>query len=124
MEPLFWFVDNFTKFLGPFFVFAVCSLTATVVIICYVIGIPYWWKKSPEVTIVLLIVGHWLLTNVIFHYYMGCTVSPGLPPEGALIPEAVSICKKCIAPKPPRTHHCSVCNKCILKMDHHCRILF
>jgi Uncharacterized protein containing DHHC-type Zn finger len=43
--------------------------------------------------------------------------------QGALIPEAASICKKCIAPKPPRTHHCSVCNKCILKMDHHCRIL-
>ncbi|XP_049812483.1 palmitoyltransferase ZDHHC16B isoform X3 [Schistocerca nitens] len=39
---------------------------------------------------------------------------------GALIPEAASICKKCIAPKPPRTHHCSVCNRCVLKMDHHC----
>lgn len=43
--------------------------------------------------------------------------------QDTLIPEAVSICKKCIAPKPPRTHHCSVCNRCVLKMDHHCRIL-
>lgn len=42
--------------------------------------------------------------------------------QGELITEAVSICKKCISPKPPRTHHCSVCNRCILKMDHHCRI--
>ncbi|XP_069756395.1 palmitoyltransferase ZDHHC16-like isoform X3 [Narcine bancroftii] len=32
----------------------------------------------------------------------------------------VSICRKCINPKPPRTHHCSICNRCILKMDHHC----
>lgn len=29
-------------------------------------------------------------------------------------------CKKCKQLKPPRTHHCSVCGKCILKMDHHC----
>lgn len=43
--------------------------------------------------------------------------------QGELISEAVSICKKCISPKPPRTHHCSVCNRCILKMDHHCRML-
>jgi len=29
-------------------------------------------------------------------------------------------CKKCWAPKPERTHHCSVCRRCVLKMDHHC----
>ncbi|EGR33872.1 hypothetical protein IMG5_033890, partial [Ichthyophthirius multifiliis] len=31
-------------------------------------------------------------------------------------------CKKCInVMKPPRTHHCSQCKTCILKMDHHCQ---
>ncbi|THH05000.1 hypothetical protein EW145_g5123 [Phellinidium pouzarii] len=29
-------------------------------------------------------------------------------------------CKKCWAPKPERTHHCSACGRCVLKMDHHC----
>lgn len=29
-------------------------------------------------------------------------------------------CKKCNQEKPNRSHHCSVCNVCILKMDHHC----
>ncbi|XP_063928929.1 palmitoyltransferase ZDHHC16 isoform X2 [Zophobas morio] len=67
-----------------------------------------------------IIIGHWLLLNISFHYYMAVITPPGYPPQGELITEAVSICKKCIAPKPPRTHHCSVCNRCILKMDHHC----
>ncbi|KZT11761.1 zf-DHHC-domain-containing protein [Laetiporus sulphureus 93-53] len=29
-------------------------------------------------------------------------------------------CRKCNAPKPERTHHCSTCGRCVLKMDHHC----
>ena len=27
---------------------------------------------------------------------------------------------RCSRWKPPRTHHCSVCKRCVLKMDHHC----
>ena len=30
------------------------------------------------------------------------------------------ICKYCREKKPLRTHHCSLCGTCILKMDHHC----
>ncbi|KAG9307328.1 hypothetical protein G9A89_017156 [Geosiphon pyriformis] len=29
-------------------------------------------------------------------------------------------CKKCQNFKPDRTHHCRICKRCILKMDHHC----
>jgi len=29
-------------------------------------------------------------------------------------------CRKCWAAKPERTHHCSICRRCVLKMDHHC----
>lgn len=32
----------------------------------------------------------------------------------------VRYCDKCRAIKPDRAHHCAVCAKCILKMDHHC----
>lgn len=29
-------------------------------------------------------------------------------------------CKWCLKYKPDRTHHCRVCNMCVLRMDHHC----
>ncbi|KAL4188009.1 hypothetical protein AMTRI_Chr09g21710 [Amborella trichopoda] len=32
----------------------------------------------------------------------------------------IRYCRKCNQMKPPRCHHCSVCGRCILKMDHHC----
>ncbi|KAG0097504.1 hypothetical protein BGZ93_002608 [Podila epicladia] len=34
--------------------------------------------------------------------------------------EITPTCKRCLLPKPERTHHCSVCKKCVLKYDHHC----
>lgn len=30
------------------------------------------------------------------------------------------ICFKCNSKRPERSHHCKHCNKCVLKMDHHC----
>ncbi|KAM4796095.1 palmitoyltransferase ZDHHC20 [Rhinophrynus dorsalis] len=33
---------------------------------------------------------------------------------------AISYCDKCQWLKPDRCHHCSICNRCVLKMDHHC----
>ncbi|KAM6953586.1 palmitoyltransferase ZDHHC2 isoform 1-T1 [Aplochiton taeniatus] len=33
---------------------------------------------------------------------------------------AIRFCDRCQLLKPDRCHHCSICDKCILKMDHHC----
>ena len=35
-------------------------------------------------------------------------------------PRGKRICRRCNAYKPRRAHHCSVCKRCIIKMDHHC----
>lgn len=31
-----------------------------------------------------------------------------------------TFCRKCNKKRPLRTHHCSICDKCIIRMDHHC----
>jgi len=33
---------------------------------------------------------------------------------------APSFCDPCKIWKPPRAHHCSMCGRCVLRMDHHC----
>ncbi|KAI8812950.1 DHHC palmitoyltransferase-domain-containing protein [Cladochytrium replicatum] len=45
---------------------------------------------------------------------------PLLVEENAPGPRLIKLCKKCQKPKPERAHHCSICNTCVLKMDHHC----
>ncbi|XP_041371007.1 palmitoyltransferase ZDHHC16-like [Gigantopelta aegis] len=118
-EPMFWCVDHFTKYLGPIMVTVVVILTTLVVGIFYVCLLPnIMYEGNIVSTTFHMVFGHWLLMMVVFNYVMACFSSPGYPPE--VVPESVSICKKCISPKPPRTHHCTICRKCILKMDHHC----
>ena len=29
-------------------------------------------------------------------------------------------CIRCKAVRPPRSHHCSICSRCVFRMDHHC----
>jgi palmitoyltransferase len=42
------------------------------------------------------------------------------PPTDVDPKKIFKFCQKCNIYKPFRAHHCSVCNRCVLKMDHHC----
>ena len=82
----------------------------------------------------------YMFSSVVFNYLACILTPPGSPPKnfdaaGSAAPRVIAefqqnvqaetgvewrYCYKCIGPKPPRTHHCSICNKCVHNMDHHC----
>ncbi|XP_061823368.1 palmitoyltransferase ZDHHC16B isoform X2 [Nerophis lumbriciformis] len=123
-EPVYWIVDNVTRWFGvvsTVFVSLVILLTTSVVVIVYLFVLPTILSTYIVPWVIWhLCCGHWLLIMVVFHYYKATRTSPGHPPKDNFHIPSVSLCKKCIIPKPARTHHCSICNTCVLKMDHHC----
>ena len=77
-----------------------------------------WWCEVVLCTTLLLCVESL--------YFLTAFTSPGVP-NGVGVKSIRSTvgtqdkqCRKCEALKPPRTHHCSTCARCVLRMDHHC----
>ena len=60
-------------------------------------------------------------------YSMSILKSPGTINEKIIkiLPKnEKNLCKKCNKFRPLRAHHCSICNMCVYKMDHHCPWIF
>ncbi|GAB2291214.1 Probable protein S-acyltransferase 14 [Dionaea muscipula] len=95
--------------------------------------------------LVVLILFHALLVMLLWSYFSVVFTDPGgVPPnwrpmideergetdplngpEFSVMPAEpfhpkIRFCRKCNQLKPSRCHHCSVCGRCVLKMDHHC----
>ncbi|KAH6779772.1 DHHC-type zinc finger family protein [Perilla frutescens var. hirtella] len=94
------------------------------------------------IAFVVLVLFHFLLVMLLWSYFSVVFTDPGAVPPNwrpAVDEESgdndpltasefpsdqengrVRFCRKCNQLKPPRCHHCSVCGRCVLKMDHHC----
>jgi palmitoyltransferase ZDHHC2/15/20 len=88
--------------------------------------------QEKQVAKTVLIVYHVMIFMILWSYFAIVLAEPGSVPERWTPPEEDPemnvpkseskrrVCKKCVAWKPERTHHCSVCQRCVLRMDHHC----
>jgi palmitoyltransferase ZDHHC3/7/25 len=73
-----------------------------------------------------------MIYNVLVTLALAChaktsLTDPGSVPMSAipcerqrLLKDSHSMCGQCQTYKPPGSHHCRICNRCISKMDHHC----
>lgn len=118
--------DALIRLIGPLFVLLALGLTNAVIYV--------WWYGLLPLTLagrsVLSPVGlahcliaALLIVNILFNYIWCIITPPGNPPKNQAFETANdddSFCKKCNSEKPARAHHCFVCKRCILKMDHHC----
>eukprot|EP00041_Stephanoeca_diplocostata_P018171 m.378916 g.378916 ORF g.378916 m.378916 type:complete len:323 (-) comp20941_c1_seq3:1098-2066(-) len=119
-------VENLVQLVGPLFVAVVWTLISGIVWGWWAILRPYLWEKDHITALCHGIFAHWLLLNIVFHYYKGTTLHPGEPPQ--VSPETYERgvelnykhCTRCKNLKPERAHHCIICKTCVLNMDHHC----
>ncbi|KAJ3608038.1 hypothetical protein NHX12_025088 [Muraenolepis orangiensis] len=81
-EPVYWIVDNVTRWFGVVFVSLVVLLTSSVVVIVYLCLLPFIASTYSFPWLLWhLCCGHWLLVMVVFHYYKATTTHPGCPPK-------------------------------------------
>ena len=81
-----------------------------------------------------LLISNTLVFYAFYNYYKACTTDPGTITEENFeeytekyseyfktkIYKKNNPCRTCKFQKPPRSKHCSLCKKCISKLDHHC----
>jgi len=91
---------------------------------------PFFVQK-PFCTTLELLGFHILFAFFLVSYFRTVITNPGeipqdFPEEGENVilerteEGTLRECVKCKKKKPDRSHHCSICGKCTLKMDHHC----
>jgi DHHC palmitoyltransferase len=116
-------------------------VTVFIYSMCYYAYFQEIFEFDSAWTISICILIHTFLFLSIFYLVMTMVTNPGETPVSfniENIPEnqketikedyleidftlgRITLCKKCDKYRPPRSHHCGICEKCILRFDHHC----
>ena len=125
-ENRFWFVRDCCGLVCAFFTWALIAYAEFVVV--RVILVP---ELDSVFGVFHLILFQALTALAIASHARAMLSDPGAVPRGNATKETIERmglregqvvfkCPKCCSIKPERAHHCSVCQRCIRKMDHHC----
>ena len=88
-------------------------------------SMPQRYERSPFGAVILGILFHVAVFFLLWSYMKTIFTNTWVSAhERPLSMRGVTLnpCQKCGVPKPPRAHHCSMCQTCVLKMDHHCTL--
>lgn len=83
-------------------------------------GRPYRVHIYLNIGVYILIVSMAVLSFLTAVHNGGGRLARGWRPRYSANEKQLVWCDDCQGFKPPRAHHCRTCNRCVLKMDHHC----
>lgn len=98
-------------------------ITATIVTYLFelFIVVPYVNDNAP-MSYFHMVCGTLILLNILSNLFM--LIKTNSSTSNLMLPSILKpnwrFCVSCEANSPPRSYHCDICRRCILKRDHHC----